>query len=214
MPRSSASSDSSAIGSIAPCGPEVGADRDLHGLDAQAARRLVERRVRGLRQHDLRVLDAGAVAVRLDREHDRLGAAGGDDAADLLVAAQHARGHRHDLSLELRRARPQVDMQRVALRVQRVGPREELHVLRVAVVDGPRGVAVLPVWALLDGHRLELGQDLVARAAVLGQAFERGEAVAVRAQRRDDVGEGVAHGWVSSVSRTAASWRRARRLDR
>jgi hypothetical protein len=193
-------------------GAEVRPHRDVHGLDAQALRGLVERGVRGLRQHHLRALDARAVAVRLDGEHDRLGAAGGDDAADVLAAAEHARGHGDDLCLELRRARPQVDVQRVALRVQLVHAAEELHVLGIAVVDGARRVPVVPLRALLGGHRRELGQHLLARPPLLGQAVERGEAVAVRAQGGDDLGERVGHR--GSVSRTAASRRRVRRLER
>ena len=119
-------------------------------------------------------------------------------SSSVRSAPSMSRGHRDDLGLELRRARPQVDVQRVALRVQRVGPREELDVLGVAVVDGAGRVALLPARALgaRPSPRARRAPPRAARP-VCGQALERGEARRGRAQRRDDLGQGVGHSWRS-----------------
>ena len=68
-------------------------------------------------------------------------------------------GHGDDLGLELGGARPQVGVQRVALRVQRVHPVHEVDVLLGPVVHGARDEPLLPALVLV---RLEL---LRSRAA-------------------------------------------------
>src|ERR1017187_9017319 len=127
-------------------------------------RRLVERRVRGCWRHDLRRGDpaplACVIAVGTHRQHDALGAARADGAHDRRVGAgvlraQHARGHRHDLGLVLGRARPQVGVERVGLRLRRVDPVEEGDVLGIAVVHRAGGEAVPPARLLGPGEALD-----------------------------------------------------------
>ena len=132
-------------------GPEPAVHRDPDQRHVEEPGGLVERRVRGDRRDDLRRGDApplaGEVPVGLHRQQDALGPAGADRAdhrpfrRGMACRAEHGRGHRDDLRLELRGAGPQVRVQRVALRLGRVDAVEEGHVLRVAVVDGPGGVA-------------------------------------------------------------------------
>ena len=183
-------------------GAEVRADRHAHQLDAEALCRLVERDVGRGRRDDLRVADAALglrpVAIGLHRQHDALGAAGADHAADptgpaTIVAdlgcAEHLRGHRDDLGLELHHRGPEIGVQRVGLRVAGVDLREERDVLVVTVVDGAGDEAVAPAIALAGREHAELGEHLVARAAVLGQRGGAGELVAVGLRGAADLAE-------------------------
>ena len=174
----------------------VGADRHLDELHAEVAGRLVERGVGGGRRDDLGALDlllgAGAIPIGLHGQEDALGAARRDHADDLALdvggrprvggreaRAEHVGGHRHDLGLELGRARPQVRVQRVLLAGQRVDPAEELDVLGIAVVDGARDEAVAPARRLALVHRLDLRQELGARSTLAREPVVARELVAV-----------------------------------
>src|SRR6516225_9051694 len=152
---------------------------------------LVERRVRGHRRDDLRRGDAttgpGEVPVRLHRQQDALGPAGGDragngGAAVRVLRPEHVRGHGDDLRLELRGTGPQVGVQRVALRLGRVHAVQECHVLGVAVVDGAGGVPVAPPRLLGRGQAFDQPGHLGTRHALFRKPRIGGQFPPVRLQ--------------------------------
>ncbi|PRQ03753.1 hypothetical protein ENSA5_12590 [Enhygromyxa salina] len=172
--------------------PKVIANRDLPQLDAKVLRGLVKRRVRRHRRDDVRLVVAllrpRPIAVGLHRHQDRLGPPRAHRPAHLrarpgLLRPEHVRRHRDDLGLILGDARPQIRVQRVGLTVNGVGLLEEAHVVRVAVVHGPRHVALLPARHLALMQVSHLREDLVTAASVLGQRHAARKLLAVGLRR-------------------------------
>src|SRR5262249_32044838 len=97
------------------------------------------------------------------------GRAGDGGGGVRVLRPEHVRGHRDDLRLELRGARPQVGVQRVALRLCRVHAVQERDVFRVAVVDGAGGVPVAPPRLLGRGKALDEPGHLGTRHAFFRQ---------------------------------------------
>ena len=65
------------------------------------------------------------------------------------------------------------------MREEAEGLVQEAVVVVVAAVHGARALPGLPEGVLLLGHRVQLGEDVLARAAVLGQRAVDGEPVGV-----------------------------------
>ena len=99
------------------------------------------------------------------------------------VAAQHVRGHRHDLGLEFGGAGPHVRVEGIALRVERVDLVEKLDVTLVAVIDRAGDEAVLPGFLLVVAHGLHVAENVRAGASRFGDLCERGEFTLVRFDR-------------------------------
>ena len=116
---------------------------------------------------------ARPVAVGAHGQQDAFGAAGGDRAARSgrwrVAGAKHVRRHRHDFRFILDRAGPQVKVEWVALRVQRIDAVQEVDVIGVAVVDRAGDKAVAPACALARLQRLHFGQHLWPRSPCIRQ---------------------------------------------
>ena len=132
-------------------------------------------------------VDAAGGAVLAVGEHgvaDAAGAAGGDDPGGLgagdRLGVEEVERHGDDLALEVRGARAHVALQRVDVREQPEGLGQEVVVVVVAAVHGPGALPGLPEGVLLLRHGGQLGEDVVAGAAVLGQRAVHREAVLVR----------------------------------
>ena len=156
----------------------VGVDRRVAQLDAEQVARLVEGGVAGLGLDEVGPGDAPRrrrlLAVGEHGVEDAAGAAGGDEPGRLAVGdrvgVEQVERHGDDLALELGRARAHVPLQHVDVGEEPERLVHEVVVLVVAAVHRARALAGLPEGVLLLGHGLQLGEDLVARAARRGEA--------------------------------------------
>ena len=162
----------------------VGADERGHGVDVGApvvAHRhlvqpepevvggLVERGVGAGRHDHLRLGDApllaAALAGGLHRAEDALGAAGGHEAGDVVVAVEQVGGDAHDVALDAAEARERLGVEGVVVE-EHLGDRLHHRVrLGAGVVDHPEGLAVLPAHVA--------GAQLGERVDDLGLAHPR-----------------------------------------
>ena len=171
-PTSAARAASSGIGSTTPCGycgalpttstvlgptwrghgVDVGAPVVAHGhlvhSQAEVVGGLVEGGVGTGRHHHLRLGDApllaAALAGGLHRAEDALGAAGGHEAGDVVVAVQEVGGDADDIALDAAQARERLGVEGVVVE-EHLGDllHHRVH-LGSRVVDHPEGLAVLP----------------------------------------------------------------------
>ena len=95
------------------------------------------------------------------------------------VGVEQVERHGDDLALELGGARADVALQHVHVGEQPEDVVHEVVVLVVAAVRRPRDLAGLPAAVLLVGDLLQLGEDLRAVAALLGDRPVHVEAVGV-----------------------------------
>ena len=111
-------------------------------------RGLVEGGVGAGRHHHLRLGDAALLAATLacglHRAEDALGAAGGHEAGDIVVAVEQVGGDAHDVALDAAEARERLGVEGVVVE-EHLGDRLHHRVrLGTGVVDHAEGLAVLP----------------------------------------------------------------------
>mmetsp|Transcript_5346 Transcript_5346/g.17692 ORF Transcript_5346/g.17692 Transcript_5346/m.17692 type:complete len:272 (+) Transcript_5346:988-1803(+) len=151
-------------------------------LDSEVVARLVKGGVSRQRNHNVRLAHTASgatpVAVRLHRHEDRLGPSGRKGAARASRATVHAQHHRHHLCVHLAGRRVERGVQWVEEGKLAVHLAHKVHVLPLAVVDGARDGAVLPVLAVQLVPLLHQLQQLRLRRALGGQLEPRCSEVA------------------------------------
>ena len=148
---------------------------------------LVERRVPGLRFHEVRVGDptglTGMVPVGQHGVCDRPAPPAGDQATGLAVldgvCVEQVQCHRDDLTLELGCAGAHVALQGVHVGEEPERLVHEPVVLVVSAVHGARALSGLPRGVLLMGHLRQLGEDLGLVTALFGNGPEDLESLGV-----------------------------------
>ena len=141
------------------------------------------------------------VAVREHSVADAGRAAARHKAGGVAVSVHQIEHHRDDLALEARLARAHVALQRVDVREESERLVHEGVVVVVAAVDRPRALAGLPEGILLGRDGTQLGDDVVVRTAVLGQATVDVEAVRVRIEVAHPARERWGRGCAASSDR-------------
>jgi hypothetical protein len=103
---------------------------------------------------------------------DAARATGGDEPCGLglrhRLGVEQVEGHGDDLALEAGGARAHVPLEDVHVGEEPERLVHEVVVVVVAAVHRPGALAGLPEGVLLLGHVVQLGEDLLARPAVLG----------------------------------------------
>ena len=151
-------------------GGPVGAHRRLAHGQAEVVRRLVERGVGRLGQHDLRLGDPTLLRGPLTGgEHgaeDRLGAAAREEPGHVGVTVQEARRPADRVGLDLPQRRERLRVERVLVQEERCRRFRDRVDRRAAVVHQTERAAVLPPH-VVGTQRDEVGDHVVDRPAVL-----------------------------------------------
>ena len=183
-------------------------ERRVPHLDVHPVRALVEGAVRRHRHHQVgpgdATLRARLLAIRVERGHQALRAAAGDDADARPV--QEVGRHRDDLALELGGARVHVALQDVGVGVEVEDLAEEVVVGVVARVEAARDGALVAEGVLGVRH---LGDLLEDRGAVDG-LFRHSPVRLGRAPVRVEIAEDLLESGVAHLSPSWCRWRPAR----
>jgi hypothetical protein len=166
-------------------GPSVGAHRHEHVLEVEVLGGLGEGRVRRGRGEELGLGDAslrsGVVAGHLHRQEDALGATRAHGAGVGLGAEELAR-HRDDVELHLQHARVLERIERVVVQVAEPDLLDQVFVLVIVdVVHEAERSAPSPV-DVFGVSGLDVGEELLRRSAVLGDACGAAHAPTLGAQ--------------------------------